>query len=155
MTTVEYIKERGARMGTKAKKWYQSKKAIVGIVALVAVVIAMAFTYKALKPQAQQGTKAVELEVTSEAGEQTSYSLKTDAEFLKEVMDELEEQGFSYSGTESDFGIMVDTVNGETADFAENGGYWGVFVNGEFANFGISEQPVADGDVFGLVYTVG
>jgi len=140
---------------TKTKKWYQNKKALMGVVALIVVVIAMIFVYNALKPQPTQGTKAVKLEVTSADGEQTIYDTKTDAEFLKEVMDELAEQGFSYGGAESEFGLMIDTVNGELASFEENGSFWGIYVNGEFANYGISEQPVADGDIFGLAYTAG
>lgn len=139
----------------ETKKWYQNKKIIIGIAVFIVAVVAMVFAYKALKPQPQQGSKEVTLEVTSQDGEEKTYSTKTDAEFLKEVMDELEVQGFSYSGTDSEYGIMIDTVNGEKASFEENGAFWGIFVNGEFANFGIGEQPVADGDVFGLVYTIG
>ena len=144
---------KGATM--EAKKWYQNKKVIMGIVALVVAVIAMAFAYNTLKPKAVQGAKEVTLEVTSETGEKETYSLKTDVQFLKEVMDELKEQGFSYGGTDSEMGFMIDEVNGEKADFATDGAYWGIFVNGEFANFGIGEQPINDGDVFGLVYTIG
>lgn len=139
----------------ETKKWYQNKKVLIGVVALILAIIAMVFAYNVLKPKTQQGTKSVILEVTSAEGEKKEYSLKTDAEFLKEVMDELKDQGFTYSGTESDMGIMIDTVNGEKADYMENGSYWGIFVNGEFANYGISEQPVTDGDTFGLAYTIG
>ena len=139
----------------EARKGYQSKKAIIGVVALIIVIVAMVFAYNTLKPQPTQGTKEVVLEVTTAEGEQTTYSTKTDAEFLVEIMDELAAQGFSYSGTESEFGLMLDTVNGETASFEENNSYWGIYINGEFANFGISEQPVTDGDIFGLIYTVG
>ena len=50
---------------------------------------------------------------------------------------------------------MVDTVNGEKAVFEKDGAYWGFSVNGEYCNYGISEQPVADGDAFEIAYTVG
>lgn len=139
----------------ESKKWYQNKKVIIGVVALIVVVVAMLFAYKALKPKAQQGTKAVTLEVTSAEGAKETYSIKTDAQFLQEVLDELKEQGFSYGGSDSGMGFMIDTVNGETANFAENGSYWGIFVNGDYGMLGIAEQPVADGDTFGLAYTIG
>ena len=139
----------------ETKKWYQNKRAIIGVLALVVVIVAMIFTYNALKPQAQQGTKAVQLEVTDAEGNKETYAVKTDAEFLIEVMDELKEQGFFYDGTESEFGLMIDTVNGQTADFEQDGSYWGIYVNGEFANYGVSEQSVADGDTFGFAYTTG
>lgn len=70
-------------------------------------------------------------------------------------MDEAKEEGLTYSGTDGDYGLMVDTVNDEKAVFEEDGAYWGFFVNGEYCNYGIAEQPVADGDEFEIVYTVG
>ena len=48
---------------------------------------------------------------------------------------------------------MVTEVNGETAIYEENGAYWAFFVNGEYCNYGISDQPVNDGDAFRIVYT--
>ena len=53
----------------------------------------------------------------------------------------------------SGLGCMVTEVNGETAIYEENGAYWGFFVNGEYCNYGISDQPVNDGDAFSIVYT--
>ena len=47
----------------------------------------------------------------------------------------------------------VKVVNGETADFNVDSAYWSVLVNGEYGNYGISQQPVHDGDVFTIAYT--
>ena len=134
-------------------KMSKNVKILIGVVALVVAIIAMVFAYQRLRPKAQEGTKNVEVTVVSKDEATKSYETKTDAESLKQVMDELEAQGFTYGGTESDFGFMVDTVNGETASFEEDGSYWGFFVNGEYANYGIGEQPVADGDKFEIKYT--
>ena len=139
----------------ETKKWYQNKKAIIGIVAFVIAIVAMVFVYKAMKPQAGQGTKSVTVEVVASDGKQTDYSTKTDAEFLIEVLDELKAQGLTYSGTESEYGMMIDTVNDEKASYEENGSFWSIIVNGEYGNYGVSEQSVNDGDTFGLVYTAG
>ena len=79
------------------------------------------------------------------------YQLKTDAAYLREAMEEAE--GLSFSGAESEYGMMVDTVNGVTADFNADGAYWSFYVNGEYCNYGIDTQPVEDGDVFSIVYT--
>ena len=57
-------------------------------------------------------------------------------------------------GTEGDYGLYIDTVNGLTADYAEDGAYWSIYVNGEYGSYSADQQPVADGDVYGLVYTV-
>ena len=66
-------------------------------------------------------------------------------------MDEAE--GLTYSGTEGDFGMMVDTVNGVRADYTLDGAYWSFLINDEYCNYGISEQPIEDGDVCSIVYT--
>ena len=70
--------------------------------------------------------------------------------FFYKTMDETE--GLTYSGTESDFGMMVEVVNGEQAIYAEDNAYWAIYVNGEYGNYGIDSQPVNDGDVYSLVY---
>ena len=77
----------------------------------------------------------------------------TDAEYLKEVMDELTENDeFTYEGTDSDYGIMINTINGVTADYNVDGAYWAIYVNGEYGQYGADTQPVADGDAFQFVY---
>ena len=72
-------------------------------------------------------------------------------------MEELQEDNkdFSFSGTEGDYGLMIDTVNDVKADFNVDGAYWSIYVNGEFGNYGIDDQPVTDGDTYGITYTKG
>lgn len=98
-----------------------------------------------------EGSKSVTIEVVNKEKESTTYRLKTDAEYLRQVMEEAE--GLEFSGTESEYGMMVETVNGETADYAADSAYWSFYVNGEYCNYGIETQPVADGDAFSIVYT--
>ena len=130
-----------------------NKKVIAGLLALVLVAAAMVIGYKYLKPETQTGAKAVQITVVSEDGSEKPYQVQTDAEYLKGVMDEAE--GLTYSGTEGDYGLMIDTVNGETASYEENGAYWAFSVNDEYCNYGIAEQPAADGDEFKIVYAIG
>ena len=59
-----------------------------------------------------------------------------------------------YVGEEGPYGIQVNSVNGEEAIYETDAAYWGFFVNGEYCNYGISEQPVEDGDAFQIIYTV-
>ena len=49
--------------------------------------------------------------------------------------------------------VITPIVNGVKADYTADGAYWAFFVNGEYCNYGIEEQPVLDGDVFSIVYT--
>ena len=132
----------------------QNKKVILGVVAFLAVVVLMGAVYYFTRPETSKGAKEVEITVVSKDGEKTEYQIDTDAEYLQQAMDEAKEEGLTYSGTEGEFGLMVDTVNGEKAVYEENDAYWGFTVNGEYCNYGIAEQPVADGDEFEIVYTL-
>lgn len=129
-----------------------NKKVIIGVAALIAVVAILAIVYSVFREKPVEGTKAVTIQVTGKSGEVKEYQLKTDAEYLRQAMEEAD--GLTFSGTESEYGMMVDTVNGELADYNADGAYWGFYVNGEYCNNGIDTQPVEDKDVFGIVYTV-
>ena len=124
---------------------------ILAAAAFVLLIAALAFVYVTFGEKAVSGSKSVTLEVISSAAEKTIYTLKTDAEYLSEAMDAAE--GLTYTAEEGPYGLSVSSVNGETADFNADGAYWGFFVNGEYCNYGISQQPVHDGDVFTIAYT--
>ena len=124
---------------------------ILAAAAFVLLIAALAFVYVIFGEKAVSGSKSVTLEVISSAAEKTIYTLKTDAEYLSEAMDAAE--GLTYTAEEGPYGLSVSSVNGETADFNADGAYWGFFVNGEYCNYGISQQPVHDGDVFTIAYT--
>ncbi len=129
-----------------------NKKIIIGIAVLVAIIAIFAVVYVIAKPKANQGSKTVTIEVTDNEGKITSYETKTDAEYLGEVFDEVD--GLTVEGTEGDYGLYIDTVNGLTADYTADGACWSIYVNGEYGNYSADKQPVSDGDVYGLVYTV-
>ncbi len=98
----------------------------------------------------EQGeSKTITLTVTYQDGMADEYTIETDAEYLKEAIDST----VSLEGTESDYGFTVTAVNGVEADFtAGSNAYWAIYVNGEYGNYSIDAQPVADGDSFGLTY---
>ena len=85
----------------------------------------------------------------NKAQETKEYTLKTDAEYLQQAMDET--KGLTYE-EESGF---VNTINGETADWNVDQSYWAIYVNGEYGQYGIASQPVSDGDVYLFQYTIG
>lgn len=128
-----------------------NRKLIIGAVALVAVVAVLAIVYMAFREKPVEGAKAITIEVTGKSGAVEKYELNTDAQYLRQAMEEAD--GLTFSGAESEYGMMVDTVNGDLADYNADGAYWGFFVNGEYCNYGIDTQPVENGDVFGIVYT--
>lgn len=136
-------------MNTKTSR-FSLKKALAAA-ALVLLAAALAAVYAAFGAKPVAGSKNVTISVVNSKAETTTYSLKTDAEYLRQAMDEAE--GLTYSGTEGAYGLMIDTVNGETADYSVDASYWSFNVNGEYCNYGIDQQPVNDGDAFSIVYT--
>lgn len=124
-----------------------------GIFFILLAMFAMLVLYTFFGPKAAAGTKTYSLEVVDDKEETTTYEGKTDAEYLRDLMEELAEKGdFSYEGEDGQYGLYIQTVNGLTADFSQNGAYWAIYVNGEYGQYSADQQPVEDGDAFRLVY---
>ncbi len=131
-----------------------NKKILIGIVALVVLVLGGLGLYSTFGPRTTEGSKSYTLTVVAEDGTETSYEGTTDAEVLHDLMDEVAANNdFTYEGSDSDYGFFVEAVNGETADSAA-GAYWAIYVNDEYGQYGVDEQPVADGDNFKFAYEV-
>lgn len=128
-----------------------NKKIVLGVVALIAVVALFAGIYSLMAPKAQVGVKTITIEVINNKNESILYNVNTDAEYLHQAMEEAE--GLTFHGTESEYGLMIDTMNELRADYTLDGAYWSFMVNGEYSNYGIDVQPVADGDMYQIVYT--
>ena len=58
-------------------------------------------------------------------------------------------------GEQGEFGLFFNIADGETADWNVDGSYWQVFIGEESAMVGADQIPIADGDAFKLVYTIG
>jgi len=128
------------------------KGLIIGaIVAFVAVIALMAVLYQNFSAKPAEGSKEITIEVVDHEKKSTVYELKTDAEYLRQAMDEAE--GLTFSGDESQYGLMVMEVNGVTVDYNKDKSYWSFYVNNEYCMNGIDTQPVNDGDAFQIVYT--
>ena len=125
------------------------------IIGLVIAALVMFGAYKAFGPKPQAGSKTVIIEVVNKEGETKKYEVKTDAEYLKGVMEELKESSdFAYVGSESDYGLYISSVNGEEAVYDDDGAYWAIYVNGKYGDYGADQQPVADGDTFRFAYEI-
>lgn len=124
----------------------KTRNLIIAIAVALAVVLAIYFI--AIAPN--QGAKAITLEVEIE-GKTTTYTLKTDGEYVVDVLDELNgKKGFSYTTEDGSFGKFITGVNERLADDNAHE-YYALYLNGNYASFGISEQTIADGDVIKIV----
>ena len=135
----------------KGETMNNNKKKILGIGLLLILIASLSFIYFKFSEKPVEGSKLITIEVINKSEESTKYELKTDAEYLRQAMEEAD--GLDFSGTEGDYGIMIDTVNGERADYNKDGAYWSFLVNGDYSNYGVDDQPVKDGDKFQIVYT--
>lgn len=128
------------------------KQIVIGLVALVAVIALLIGANAMFGPKTTEGAKSITIEVIDNEQKSVVYELNTDAEFLRRAMEDAE--GLEFSGTESEYGLTLITVNGVTADLSVDNSYWSIMVNGEYGMFGVDSQPVADGDEYQLIYTV-
>ena len=56
------------------------------------------------------------------------------------------------TGHEDTYGLVIDSVDGETASWEADSAYWSLYVGEEYATTGISQTPVEDGASYKLVY---
>ncbi|MGN0131192.1 MAG: DUF4430 domain-containing protein [Lachnospiraceae bacterium] len=127
-----------------------NKKLIIISAVVIALIVIFAAMYLIFSPKATAGAKSVTVTVVDDTGAETAYDADTDAEYLAEVFDEID--GLTVEGSESEYGLFIETVNGLTADYDKDGAYWSIYVNGEYGQYGADSQPVNDGDEFSLVY---
>ena len=134
----------------------KNNKLMMAVLALAAIALVLVLIFVLNKPKGQQGSKKVTLIVQDDQGAEKKYEFRTDAEFLYDALKPLmEEKKLSVEAEESTYGLYVNAVNGVTADFAKDQAYWAIYVNEEYGQYSIDTQPVADGDVFKLVYERG
>lgn len=97
------------------------------------------------------GEKTIYFQVTDKAGQTTSYTIHTDAETVGEALLENE----LIEGEESEYGLYVTTVGGETLDWDTDGMYWAFYENGEYAMTGVDATAITDGASYALAATAG
>lgn len=128
----------------------QQKTTVIVVAVAVIVVIAALVCWASFRPQALEGAKDITVYVThTDAEEVTEFDIHTTARYLSEAL----EGNVEITGTESEYGLFVDTVDGEYADSGA-GQYWMYNVNGTAAEYGVDSQPISDGDVYSFYISV-
>lgn len=128
----------------------QTRNIIIAVALLLVLVIGAVLIWNANKPDEQEGDKA--LVVTVVHGDESSkdFSFTTDAENLRTA---LEEQKL-IEGTESEYGLFVTTVDGETADEAQQQ-WWCFSKDGEDLVTGVDDTMIADGEHYDITLKTG
>lgn len=129
----------------------KNKKLVIAVVAMLAVIALFAGVFLATRPQVSAGAKTITVAVVHKDGTENTFTYETDAEFLGEV---LLAEGL-IQGEAGEYGLMVSTVDGETADYNADQSYWALFVGEDYATTGADATPIHDGDSFRWEYTIG
>ena len=89
--------------------------------------------------------------VTFSNGETSSYAIHTDAATLGEALVKLD----LISGDESQNGLYVKTVAGETLDYDTDKAYWALYEGEDYASTGVDGIAITDGASYAFVATKG
>lgn len=96
-----------------------------------------------------EGKTSFSFEVTDQDGTTTKFLIKTDKTVVGEALLEV---GL-IAGENGPYGLMVDTVNGITADYSKDKAYWAFYENGEYATKGVDQTTIDPAVVYSFVKT--
>lgn len=128
-----------------------NKIVALGAVVLAVLLVVLAAVWFNTRPATSEGVKTITIEVVHKDESRKSFTYTTEEEYLDKVL----VAGGLVEDNQGPYGLYIEEVDGEKADYNVDGGYWGIEHNGERAVTGASEIPVHDGDSFALIYTIG
>ena len=128
----------------------KNKGVIIALAALVLVAAVFAGVYFATRGETAVGSKELTIEIVHGNGETKEFTIRTDAEYLGEALQENKELGVI--GEQGPYGLYIKEVDGEQASDADQT-FWSVSLNGESLMVGADSQPINDGEHYELVLT--
>ena len=137
------------------KKGTTNWKAVLLAAIVISILIAgLLLVYHYFRPRTAEGEKVITLDVVYEDGIMESYTIHTDGEYLEQALSGAD--GLTIEGHRtSQMGLMIDSVNGVLADYDKTHTYWLIELDGTPCNYGVSQQPIQDGEHYRLVVTAG
>ena len=128
----------------------KTRNIIIAVAVLLVLVGGLYAVWNAYKPQAEVGGKSIVLEVVHGDESTKEFKIQTESENLRGA---LEQEGL-IDGTESEYGLYVLTVDGETADEAAQE-WWCFTKDGEMLMTGVDDTMIADGEQYEVKLAVG
>ncbi|MCR4926465.1 MAG: DUF4430 domain-containing protein [Lachnospiraceae bacterium] len=95
-----------------------------------------------------EGETHFDFSVTFSDGSEKHYCVYTDEENVGAALLGVE----LIAGEDSQYGLYVKTVDGETADYDKDSHYWAFYIDGEYAMTGVDATPVEDGKTYAFKY---
>ncbi len=130
------------------KKLFRSVLSSVLIAAMVLMLAACGQTQQ--EPEAPQNQQEVRektfaFEVVALDGTKKEFTVNFGSE--KYVGEALVNEGL-ISGKNGQFGLMVDTVDGQKYTYDDDKVYWAFYIDGEYAVTGVDTTPIEDGKIY-------
>ncbi len=129
----------------KKKTWFA---AAAFFLLLLAVFLVWQFT----RPAPVAGAKNVTLDVVHGDASVNTFSISTDAETLRDALAQVD--GL-IAGEDGPYGLMVTTVDGETADWSRDHSWWCLTRDGAMLDTGVDSTMIEDGAHYEFTYTLG
>lgn len=126
-------------------------KLIAAVAAMLVLVGVMVGVYVTTRPDTQTGEKTISVEVVHKDESSKQFTYQTNAEYLGEV---LLAEGL-LEGEDGPYGLYITVVDGEEAVYEVDNSYWAFYQGEEYATQGVDQTPIADGDEFTFIYTIG
>ncbi len=120
----------------------------IGISVLIAAIIGALLLWNGFSAKPQEGSKEIVFEVVAKDGASQEFEIATDADYLAEA---LVEKGLIEYAADG----FYTTINGITADWNTDQGWWAITKDGEQTAVGMNQQPIADGEHYEATYTMG
>lgn len=128
------------------------KKQLIAVICFCSLVLSFFLVWYFTRPDPVSGRKTITLEVVHGNGSTADFTVETDSENLRGALEQVE--GL-ISGEESLYGLMVYTVDGETADWGRDQSWWCLTKSAEWLDTGLDDTLIADGDHYEFTYTIG
>ena len=128
----------------------KTRNIIIAVCVLIALVVGALLIYNANKPAAQAGDKNIVVTVIHKDESTKDFAINTSAETLRAAC---EEQNL-IAGDESEYGLYVKTVDGETVN-EDNQEWWSITKDGEMLMTGVDDTMIADGEQYAFTFTIG
>lgn len=120
----------------------------IGISVLIAAIVGALLLWNGFSAKPQEGRKEIVFEVVAKDGTSQEFEMATDADYLAEA---LVEKGLIEYAADG----FYTTINGITADWNTDQGWWAITKDGEMTAVGMNQQPIADGEHYEATYTIG
>lgn len=123
----------------------------ISVLILALMMLALACLFAACGSKEDEKKYTITVIVVNDKAEEKTFTVKTDRENLADAL--LDEK--LVSGSDSEWGLVIDTVDGLRADYSVDQSWWALYDDDKMSEVGASSLQLKDGGVYKLVYTVG